>query len=57
MQSRLNREPVVVQEPEARLLDGQVCVLNTFKVRAKGMVIGEARRLGWASSCSFFELR
>ena len=47
MQSRLNREPVVVQEPEASLLDGQVCVLNAFKVRAKGMVSGEARRLAW----------
>ena len=53
MQSKLKRKPVVIQEPEVRLLDSQVCVLSIPKVRAKGMVNGEARRLGWTSSRSF----
>lgn len=55
-QSKLKRKPMVIQEPEVRLLDSQVCVLNILGVRAKGIVTGEARRLGWTSSRPF-ELR
>lgn len=48
---------MVLEEPEARLPDGQVRILHISNVRAKEMVNGEDRGLGWARSRSYFWLR
>lgn len=55
MGSRLNREPMVLQEPDLGSVSrwsGQCGHMS--KVRAKDMVKGGARGLGRTSSCSFW---
>lgn len=53
LHSRLNREPVIVQEPEARWPDGQASVFHISTVKVKNIVHGEDRGRGWTSPCSF----
>lgn len=52
MGSRLTREPMVVQEPEARLSDGQVSVIISLKSGPK--TLSRVRSEAWAGPVHAF---